>query len=224
MSFINFHCHNTSALAGGLGVISIDPTTEAVQTASSAKYTTVGIHPWSTLNSDVHGSLLKLADFCSAENVVGIGEIGLDRLKGAPLQVQELIFKQQIEVAMGLHKPIVVHCVRAWSELFKITSDSRYSEVEKAVHGFRRQPEIAHQLVENGFYVSFGTLLVDPTPELSEALTAVPLSRMLFETDTSEMPIGEVYAAASDILNIPIEQLEYQIESNFMDFFGVDFL
>lgn len=225
MKYIDFHCHQKKLQAVDIGVVSVDAMQpDAAQFAATVGYATIGIHPWSTDNSHVYKQLRTIADLCRQNNVLGVGEIGLDRLKGASLAVQAQIFREQVGIAHDLNLPVVVHCTRAWSEMMQIASHKRFEGTKMAVHGFRRHPEIAHQLATRGFYVSFGTLLVDPTPELAEALTKVPIDHLFFETDTSEMPVNEVYSAASDILNIPIEQLIKQVEKNFMTFFTLQSL
>lgn len=220
MKHINFHCHCSNCPPTGVNVISYN-VDEFIQ-AQQRQYVTLGVHPWLTAHSDVYNWISRLRELCGSDNVIGVGEIGLDRFKGIPLQVQEIMLRQQLDIALEMDKPVVIHCVRAWSELVKILSESRYVAMKVAIHGFRQHAGLVQQLVDKGYYISFGSLVVDPTPELAETLTAVPLDRIFFETDTSNMPIDEIYHAASDILNIPVERIEDQIINNFGAFFGIN--
>lgn len=219
MPYINFHSHHKKDSFKGIQVISLnveDAITEGVVMNCS-----VGIHPWQCENKDVTKWLDELESIASNPNVIAIGEVGLDRLRGGDLETQSKILLAQTEIALKLSKPIVIHSVRAWSELVEILSNPKYESVKKAIHGFRGKAELAKQLIDHNFYFSFGSILVDPTPELAESLTVIPKDRMFFETDISEMPIEEVYSAASDILDIPVEEIVLQVEKNFVDFFGI---
>lgn len=212
---INFHTHkftqDSSVTVQSLRISDLHRLTD------NGLYT-VGVHPWDTDRVDVDVVINEIIRLASNQNVIGIGEIGLDRLQGAPLGKQIEVFVKQICIVEQIPKPIIVHCVRAWAELLEIWKMSN-SPVPWAIHGFRGNPELAKQLVRNDLYVSFGAPLVDPSPSLAEALTVIPLNRLFLETDESPIGIHEVYFAASDILNIPIDSLVEQINDNFAEFF-----
>lgn len=219
MRLINFHTHKPQFSSGAVHVVPYD--VDTFNRTDPSQLSTVGIHPWSTESEHTLNSIDKLKSLSQEKNIIGIGEIGLDRLKGAPLPKQFDILKAQLQIALEIRKPVVIHCVRCWNELILILSDSKYKEVKKAIHGFRGKPEVAVQLVENGYYLSFGAPITHATPELAEALTRVPLNRLFFETDESEMPITEVYDAATDILDLTLEELVKVTHENFENFFGI---
>lgn len=183
---------------------------------------TLGIHPWDSGCSDQEEKLIMLLGQVKKSEVVAIGEIGLDRLKGAELNTQKILFIKQIEIAEQVQKPVIVHCVRAWSELLEVKKVKTSSRINWAIHGFRGNPELTHQLIDHDFYLSFGVHIIDATPSLAEALTITPLNRLFFETDESPIPVEEVYSAASDILNIPIEDLVRQTHKNLDTFLKKD--
>jgi TatD DNase family protein len=218
MNYINFHCHKPNQCNEGFGIFSLE--VNDIFNDEIPESCTLGIHPWQSENPNVNEWIRQLEYLVQSPNVLAIGEIGLDRLKGGSLGSQTKIFLSQVEIAQKVNKPIIIHCVRAWSELIKALSETQFKHLKKAIHGFRGKSELAKQLISNNYYLSFGSILVDPTPELAEALTVVPLDRLFFETDTSEMPIGEIYSAASDILNISIEDLMQQTEKNYSEFFN----
>lgn len=218
MNYINFHCHKPNCCNKGYGVYSLSM--NDIVDEQIPENCTIGIHPWQSEHPDVTDWLKQMDFLVQSPNVLAIGEIGLDRLRGANLELQTQILLAQVEIAQKINKPIILHCVRAWSELIKSLSNPEFKTVKKAIHGFRGKAEIAKQLINQNYYISFGSILVDSTPELAESLTMVPLNRLFFETDDSEMPIGEVYSAASDILNIPVKDLSQQTERNFTEFFN----
>ena len=218
MNYINFHCHKPDSCNNGYGVYSLN--VNDIVDEQIPENCTIGIHPWQCKHPDVNDWLKQMDFLAQSPNVLAIGEIGLDRLRGGNLDLQTQIMLSQVDIAKSVNKPIIIHCVRAWSELLKSLSNTEFKSIKKAIHGFRGKTDIAKQLITQNYYISFGSILVDPTPELAESLTMVPLDRLFFETDTSEMPIGEVYSAASDILNIPIKDLSQQAERNFAEFFN----
>ena len=219
MNCINFHCHGCKKNGEGIQVVSYN--LDEIDTQNIRKNCTVGIHPWQSSNPNVDQWLSQLEIISQNPNVLAIGEIGLDRLKGGSLELQNKILTAQANIAKNAGKPIIIHCVRAWSELIKTLSSSEFSLIKKAIHGFRGKVEMAKQLTDLGYYISFGSILVNATPELAETLTKIPLNRVFFETDDSSMPIEEVYSAAADILDMYIEDLIGITENNFNEFFDI---
>jgi len=213
---INFHTHTVSS-NNGISVQSLK-STELSKLKENGLFT-IGVHPWESDRDDVDSVLNEIINLTSRPEVIGIGEIGLDRLQGASLEKQIEVFVKQICIVDQIKKPLIIHCVKAWAELLEIKKMT-HSVVPWAVHGFRGNPDLAKQLVSSGFYLSFGAPLADPAPSLAEALTYTPLDRLFLETDESPVSIGEVYYAASDILNISVDDLVEQINANFATFFG----
>ena len=218
MNYINFHCHKPDSCNKGHGVYSLN--VNDIVDEQIPENCTIGIHPWQCKHPDVNDWLKQMDFLVQSPNVLAIGEIGLDRLRGGNLDLQTQIMLAQVEIARNVNKPIIIHCVRAWSELIKALSKPDFQTVKKAIHGFRGKADTAKQLINQNYYISFGSILVDPTPELAESLTMIPLNRLFFETDASEMPIGEVYSAASDILDLSVKELLQQTERNFAEFFN----
>jgi TatD DNase family protein len=186
----------------------------------NGEFYTIGIHPWETDRENIDIALHQIIEYAQHPEVIGIGEVGLDRLRGANLNRQIEIFVKQICIVDQIRKPLIIHCVRAWAELLEIKKMSK-SMVAWAIHGFRGTPELARQLIDRGMYLSFGAQLVEAAPSLAEAITTVPLDRLFLETDESHTPVEEIYYAASDILNISMETLADQIRSNFQRFFSL---
>ncbi len=218
MPLINFHTHLTSQKEGEVRIVSLN--VEEVDNIESLSMVTVGVHPWQTDSNNMEDLLAKFHELIRHPNVIGIGEVGLDRLRGGSLTLQAKYLREQAIAAASISKPVVIHCVRAWSELVETLSAPDLKQLTKAIHGFRGKADLARQLVDRNYYLSFGSILVDPSPELAESLTVIPKNRLFFETDTSEMPIGEIYSAAADILDTSVDELTLQIENNLNTFFG----
>jgi len=218
MKLVNFHTHKPQLNSNSICVVPCD--VDNFNDFSSLYYKTIGLHPWKTDSSEVGLWLGKLNELAKQNDFIGVGEIGLDRLKGAPLKNQIDIFEKIVGIATEHKKPIIIHCVRCWTELIAILTKSKYHDIPKAIHGFRAKADVAKQLIDNGFYLSFGTPLIHATPELAEALTLVPRNKLFLETDDTEIPIYEVYDAAADILDSTIEELVGVTNQNLVTFFG----
>ena len=197
LDFHTHHLHATDAL------ISVSATDFAPM---SGKRYAVGIHPWHT-EGDAQAQMQALAEAALSEQVVAIGETGLDSLRGASLDVQMRLFERHIALAEAMGKPLVIHCVRTSQQVLKAWSESRKC-VPWAIHGFRGNARVVAPLVKAGFYISFGDRFN------ADALRTVPLDRLLAETDESTMPIGQIVGQLAASLQMPCEHLESIVAAN----------
>jgi TatD DNase family protein len=110
-----------------------------------------------------------------------------------------------------------LHLVAAFQELIEIKKRLDV-DVPMIVHGFSKNAQVAKQLLDNGFYLSFGKYLLR-NPELSEVFAGVPNDRFFLETDTIEEGITEVYAKAAAAKNIDIKSLTEMVSTNFKTVF-----
>lgn len=191
MTFIDFHTHL--------------PTAEGVVTPRS-----FGIHPWhADQETDCDFESFSLRHLASFQDVDLVGECGLDKLRGPDLERQEEIFCWQLRIAEMLHKPVVVHCVRAFNNLLAIRKN--YQSSQWIVHGFRGSLQLARQLYDAGILLSFGAALLDSKNiKLVETFRSLDIP-FLLETDTAPCGIEAVYHAASAIRSTPISTLATQI-------------
>ena len=77
-----------------------------------------GIHPW--YSEDSEPQLKYLYEIATDPRIIAIGETGLDKLKGPSLNVQIPVFKSHIELAEKLKKPLIIHAVKVWEQLYHI--------------------------------------------------------------------------------------------------------
>ena len=139
----------------------------------------VGIHPWSPQPDAA--TLERLDTMARSANVVAIGEAGLDRLRGAPMDIQEALFVHHARLAQELGKPLIIHCVRAYDVLLRLHKRLRPS-IPWVVHGFRGGVALARQLTDAGIGLSLGPRFNPQVPG------AVPRQMLYTETDTSPLP------------------------------------
>ncbi|MDL2303617.1 TatD family hydrolase, partial [Dysgonomonas sp. OttesenSCG-928-D17] len=144
-----------------------------------------GIHPWYAQDA---AELDVLADIVKDDAVLAVGEVGLDKLQGPDMSAQIAVFRQQIELAVGVDKPLIIHCVKAWDELISLYKEYKTS-IPWIIHGYRGNPDQTRQLIRLGFKLSVGEYF-NP-----DSLREIPTDSIFCETDMSEISICHVYKA-----------------------------
>lgn len=144
---------------------------------------TVGLHPNSAGEfDDATGRALE--ELVADPSVVGVGETGLDHFRmGAPADVQERVFRAQAAIARAAGVPLVIHVRDAWEPMLRLLGEER---AEGAVlHCFSGDAQIARECAARGYFLSFAANVTYPrNGHLREAAAAVPLDRLLTETDS----------------------------------------
>lgn len=166
-----------------------------------------GIHPWELTahNAEEQWNLLK--KLIPKEKFVAIGEAGLDKRTAAPMKLQIQMFEKQVELAEERQLPLIVHCVKAMDELLEIKKRSH--AIQPWIwHGFRGKPEQAGQLLQKGFYLSFGAHYSDDT------LSCVPAERLLLETDDARLDIEYLLSRAAKVRGVKNEALRETLRGN----------
>ena len=199
MTFIDIHTHNNTP--GDRAIFNSGTIYLAGRSIS------VGIHPW-YINENWKSELATIAGWAKATNVVAIGECGLDTLKSpAPAELQEEIFKAHTQLAEELHKPLIIHCVKAYDRLLALHKEMKPQQ-PWILHGFRGKPQLAKQLARAGLYISLGEQF---NPDSAKA---IPMEKLFIETDESRLHITDIYATVAAAKGITAEQLALQIAAN----------
>jgi len=183
--FFDVHTHNHSQL-GCTAIRNLSFTeAELVFSSSASGLFSVGFHPWyiSALTNDCFGDLEKWA---SDNRFIAVGECGLDKNSKTPIELQLEIFRMQITLSEEIEKPMIIHCVGCFNELFKLKKDLNPSQLW-IIHGFRGKPELATQALKAGCALSFGEYFN------AESVRVTPIEQLYVETDESELPIEQIY-------------------------------
>ena len=183
-----------------------------------ARYFSLGIHPWFIERQNIDTAFQILASFTNHPKLLAIGECGLDKCIALPLPLQIDVFTRQIELAERIGKPLIIHCVRAYSELLQLKKQFRPKQAW-IFHGFNGKPALATQLIKQDCYLSFGAALLDSVNHADQALRSTPADRLFLETDTAKLSIGTIYAAAAKIRGTEVASLRQQINNNFLNVF-----
>lgn len=146
-------------------------------------YAAVGWHPedMDKLTDEGFDETIKLMHH---PKCVAVGEIGLDYYWDAEHKdEQKALFIRQIELALELDKPVIVHDREAHGDSFDIVS--RYPELRGVFHCYSGSAEMAAELLKRGWYLGFdGPITYKNARKALEVLQMCPLERMVIETDS----------------------------------------
>ena len=153
-------------------------------------WATVGIHPHDA-GEAAEADFEEMERLAGEEpKVVGFGEMGLDFFRDlSPREVQEKVFRRQIDIARRARKPIIVHCRDAHAETLAVLTDERAGETGGVMHCFSGNVEIARRCLDLGFYISLaGPVTYKNARALPEVARFVPGDRLVIETDCPYLP------------------------------------
>ena len=197
-------------------------------------YATVGIHPHEAkLATEEH--FARLDELARHPRVIAWGEIGLDYYYDhSPREVQQQVFRRQLEQARAAKLPVVIHCRDAWADCIAILEQNwRSSGLGGIFHCFTGASEDARRGLEMGFFVSFaGNVTYPKMQQLRDVAREIPLDRLLTETDAPFLPpqgrrgkrnepafVVEVAQALANVRDLPAEEIAAQTAANFRRFF-----
>ena len=147
-------------------------------------FASVGIHPHNADNTDKN-DLKQIKLIAAQEKVVAIGEIGLDFYRNLSSKRKQIeIFKQQLDIAISLDLPVIIHDREAHEETLKILSSFNGTESKGVIHCFSGDYNLAKTFIHMGYYISIpGTVTFKDASQVQDVAVRVPLNRMLLETD-----------------------------------------
>jgi TatD DNase family protein len=215
MQFFNCHTHKYTNTPNLVELVNQYPE----EFDDAIPFYSVGIHPWYIDENRIELDLQVIENKLQIPNCLALGECGLDKRIKIPLELQQRVFEKQLLLAQEQKKPVVIHCVAAFQEVIAIQKRLKIS-VPMLIHGFSKNIQVAQELIDNGFYISFGKYLLR-NPELESVFLSIPKERFFLETDTIEESIEEVYALAAKYKKWNLEDLQEQIKSNFTTVFDV---
>lgn len=192
-------------------------------------YCVVGMHPHdSKLATPAMYDLF--ADMCASEKTVAVGEIGLDyHYDLSPRDIQQKVFREQIELADSLSMPIVLHVREAYEDARRILDENK-ARLSNGVllHCYSGSAEMVRVFSRYDAYFSFGGAITFKNAIHNlESLKVVPRDRLLFETDAPYMTpvpfrgktnypklVNLVADKASEVLSVDREELVEQTTKN----------
>ncbi|MFA0438561.1 metal-dependent hydrolase [Vibrio sp. 10N.286.49.C2] len=142
-----------------------------------------GVHP---LDVESDFSLTTFKEYVNHPRVVAVGETGLDyhyMPETADLQKQR--FEQQVEVAVEVDKPLIIHTRDAREDTLSILRNGHAERCGGVIHCFTEDLPFAEAAMDLGFYISIsGIVTFKQAKELKDVVRDLPLERLLIETDS----------------------------------------
>jgi TatD DNase family protein len=145
---------------------------------------TVGVHP--NVRDGLEPSVEDLIALGANDKVIAIGETGLDYFRSeGDLDWQHQRFRNHINAAKALKKPLIIHTREAKLDTLRILEEEGASEVGGIIHCFTEDWEFAQKALDLNFYISFsGIVTFNSAKDIQEVAKKVPADRFLIETDS----------------------------------------
>lgn len=198
-------------------------------------YASVGLHPMDI--GEQQADFSQLEAWARQPEVVAIGETGLDYYySDEHAQRQQDSFRQHLQLSSRLQKPVIVHTRDAREDTLHIIREHGDTSVGGVLHCFTESLEMAQQALELNYFISFsGIITFKNAAELREVVAAIPLERMLIETDSPYLApvpfrgkknepryVPEVAACIAEIKSLPVERVAQQTRENFESLFRLN--
>lgn len=150
-------------------------------------YAAVGIHPNSSKEWQ-NDDLIQLKELAQHDKVVAIGEIGLDYYRNfSPQDTQRDAFNQQLDLAIELNLPVIIHNREADDDILSILARKKNDSdrVTGVLHSFSTRVEVARSAVIMGYYIGFtGPITFRKAHDVRAVSASLPMDRILIETDS----------------------------------------
>ena len=199
MDFLDFHHHKQIQQ----GIYNLNHQEAIADTMFSA-----GIHPkdiTQNWKSDFEEIKKKTLD----KNCIAVGECGLDGLITVDEKLQNEVFQAHLSWAEEIRKPVIIHCVRRFSQILHF----KKAKIPLIIHGFNKKETIAEELLNVGFYLSFGRAAMESL-SLQKIIRNIPIDRLFLETDNSDFSIQDLYEKVAEVRSVSVENLKNQMWEN----------
>jgi len=191
----------------------------------------LGVHPWETgewsgtadEGQRTKAEGLSTLDFrLSTSPCVGVGEIGLDRLRVREISpVMRETFEAQLALAARYARPVVLHGAKCWGEVVRACVPVADRIPAFLFHGFSRSDGLIPDIVRLGGFISVGpAVLNDHAVNYRALVRKIPADRLLVETDrTAENagdcpPVSDVVAKLAELRGLAFAELETLVDAN----------
>lgn len=211
---------------------SVDSTKKTVELAEKYPnvYAAVGVHP--TDAEELDETFLEwMKEKAIWQKTVAIGEIGLDYYWEKEPEVQanqRYWFKRQLELAKEVDLPVIVHSRDAAADTMQILKDVKEWNLKGVIHCYSYSKEMALEFIKMGYYIGVGGVITfKNAKKLVETVEAIPLERILLETDcpymapepfrgkrNSSLYLPYVVQKIAEIKGVSTEEVERVTEAN----------
>lgn len=184
-----------------------------------------GIHPWETgdvQRSIVDSRLSMIKSQLASSAYVGVGEIGLDRLKDRTISpLMRETFARQLELAADFGRPVVLHGAKCWGEVVKACQPFVGKIPAFLFHGFSRSDGLIPDIVKLNGFVSVGPAVLNAhAVNYRKLVLKIPAERLLVETDRTPEnaavcpSVSAVAAKLAELRGLALAELEALVDAN----------
>ncbi|MBF0804139.1 MULTISPECIES: TatD family hydrolase [unclassified Neisseria] len=197
----------------------------AALSALPSVHIALGIHPWFA-GAAIERDFAELEQQLLKHPKALVGEIGLDYGRAqtqAQRQRQIVVFEHQLVLAQRLHRPVIIHNLKAAAAIMQSVKNCRFTQ-GGIVHAFSGSLEEARAFMDCGFKIGIGSLLLNPAARKARSAAAeLPAENIVLETDSPFMlknavntpaNVQKIAAAAAQLRGIKPEDLAAQTERN----------
>jgi TatD DNase family protein len=256
MKLVDTHCHPQfiqydtdrddvlkRAFDVGISMIAVgtdlETSRKAIELAQAHEqiWASVGLHPNEELGKEYFQGPYK--DFARNSRVVAIGEVGLDYYRTPEedkKKMQQERFEQQLDLAIELDKPLIIHCRDAHADMLAMLKKAQTDHGTKlrgVIHSFTGTWMEAKRYIELGFYIGLNGIATF-SRDYDETVTQLPADRILLETDAPYLTpiphrgkrnepsyVAEVAAALAGIRGVSVEEIASTTATNAHTLFGL---
>ncbi len=189
-----------------------------IKTNQKVDFFSYAHHPWYLDQYD--NELFSPQGLVHERNCLAIGETGLDRTKlHQPLKKQLSSFHKHIELSEQLKKPLIIHCVKAYSDLLE--AHKKYSPQQSwIIHDFNQSRDFIHSIKQKNIFISLGRNYYErENSKVNKSITSIRPENIFFETDEMEIGIHEVYKKFCVDAKVEPEDLKKIVKESFAKVF-----
>ena len=217
-----------------IDVKSIQPMLDVAWSFPQHCFPMMGLHPCS-VDEYVEENLFQIQKWFKKRKFYAVGEIGLDYYWSLDFKEQQIIaFKKQLQWAINLNLPVVLHSRNSIDEMIAILKHMQHPNLRGIFHCFSGNEEQAKQITALGFYLGIGGVLTYKNSGLDKAIENIPLENLVLETDSPYLPpvpyrgkrnesiyVIEVAKKLAELKNVSLEKVAEITTANSKNIFGI---
>lgn len=214
---------------------SVETMLNMVSKYSGICYPMIGIHPTS-VKADYAEQFEKIKEWSGKGNFIAIGEIGIDLYWDKTFfKEQAELFKAQIEIAIELSLPVVIHARESFLEIFKELEPYRGSSLRGVFHAFTGDTGEAEYIIDSGFLLGIGGIVTFKNAGLDKVVKDIGIEHLVLETDSPYLApvphrgqrnesayIPLIAGKISELTNVPEEKVADVTTANAINLFKLE--
>ena len=193
----------------------------------------IGLHPC-YVDDNFQSEINFVKKQIDEHNYKAIGEIGIDLFHEKKYFTQQVIaFEQQIKLAIEYDLPIVIHSRDSFDEIFKVLEKFKSEKLRGIFHCFTGNLDQANKIIDLNFHLGIGGVVTFKNGKISEFLNAVPIDKIVLETDSPYLApapyrgkrnesfyIELVAKKIAEVYDVDLDYVSEVTDKNVLDIFG----